>query len=96
MAERALIDAERSPLHAGGVSGIVGLALALEPTLSPTGLQRVGGADARLVVHHPSRIGRTAIVIREIAQIRPSESVMSTSQTHVVRPRWRGVACAVM
>ena len=39
-------------------------------------------------------ISRTAIVIRTSAHRRPSSSVMSTSHTHVVRPRWRRRASA--
>ena len=38
--------------------------------------------------------GRTAIVIRTSAQSRPWSSVISTSQTQVVRPRWRRRASA--
>ena len=34
--------------------------------------------------------GLTAIVTRLTAQTRPSSSLRSTSQIHVVRPRWRG------
>jgi len=36
-----------------------------------------------------SGIGRTATVTRAVQQRRPSSSVMSTSQTQLVRPRWR-------
>ena len=39
-------------------------------------------------------ISRTATVIRTSAHTRPSSSVMSTSHTHVVRPRWRRRAVA--
>ena len=39
--------------------------------------------------------GRTATVIRTRAQMRPSSSLISTSQTQVVRPRWRGRATAL-
>ena len=35
------------------------------------------------------RLAPTATVMRTIAHSRPSSSVMSTSHTHVVRPRWR-------
>ena len=42
----------------------------------------------------PRSIGRTAIVIRLSAQRRPESSQISTSQIHVVRPRWRRIACA--
>ena len=38
--------------------------------------------------------GRTAIVRRESAQSRPSESLISTSQTQVVRPRCLATASA--
>ena len=38
----------------------------------------------------PQRAGRTAIVTRVAAHSRPSSSVKVTSQTQVVRPRWRG------
>ena len=58
--------------------------------------QRLGGrlraAPARAQLSQ--RGARTAIVTREMAQSLPSSSVKSTSQTQVVRPRWRTVASA--
>ena len=44
--------------------------------------------------HGGPAISRTAIVMRTRAQRRPSSSVMSTSHTQVVRPRWRRRASA--
>ena len=56
-----------------------------------------GGCRSRTAsaASRPGRPGRTAIVIRTRAQRRPSSSVISQSQTQVVRPRWRGRASAL-
>src|SRR4051794_11090047 len=52
-------------------------------------LQDPEAGPARADPHCPAGAGRTAIVIRQIAQRRPSSSVMSTSHSQVVRPAWR-------
>ena len=53
-------------------------------------------AERAGAVERPGWVARTAIVIRDDRAQRPSSSVMSTSHTHVVRPRWRRRAMAWM
>ncbi len=48
----------------------------------------------KLHIAHGSRGGRTAIVMRVMAQARPSSSAQVTSHSQVVRPRWIGRASA--
>jgi hypothetical protein len=55
---------------------------------------RLGSAPLDAAVYEPGTASRTAIVIRHRAHRRPWLSVKSTSQTHVVRPRWRARASA--
>ncbi len=64
-------------------------------TLGPIGPPAKANAAGPARVQRPSAgSARTAIVMRTSAQSRSSSSVISTSHTHVVRPRWRRRATA--
>src|SRR5918995_263085 len=58
------------------------------------GPRRACGGVSRGGLRQLFRTGLTAMVMRDDASRRSSSSVKRTSQTHVVRPRWIGVASA--
>ena len=73
-------------------AALAGALAAARAALSAGAAARSGGRELGAAARSGS--GRTAIVIRVTAHVRPASSLKRTSHTHVVRPRCRRVACA--
>ena len=76
---------------------LLAIAVALIGAAGLVGLAAFGLFQAARSAEETARLeaGRTATVILISAATRSSSSVISTSQTQVVRPRWRGLAVAL-